>query len=86
MVGASGFEPETSCAQGNSRNAKLLVRLAFSYVMHYGFAGYLPLFVPKLFPMSGMNPCYETKNWALFQFRQPPISQTGYIAQDYIPP
>src|SRR5271156_4131807 len=29
--------------------------LAFSYVMHHGFARYSSMFVPKLFP-SGMNP------------------------------
>ncbi len=50
MVGALGFEPGASCAQGKCRNAKQLVRLAFSYVMHYGFARYSAMFVPKLFP------------------------------------
>jgi hypothetical protein len=29
-----------------------LVRLAFSYVMHHGFARYSSMFVPKLFPTS----------------------------------
>jgi hypothetical protein len=38
------------CAQGKSRNAKELLRLVFSYVMHYGFALYSSMFVPKLFP------------------------------------
>src|SRR6267142_6998191 len=37
VVGAPGFEPGASCARRKSRNAKLLVRLAFSYVLHHGF-------------------------------------------------
>src|SRR2546422_1207424 len=60
LVGAPRFELGTSCAQGKCRNAKWLVRLAFSYVMHYGFARYSATFVPKLFPNCGMNPCSET--------------------------
>ena len=55
MVGAPRFELGTSCAQGSSRNAKLLVRLAFSYVMHHGFARYSSMFVPKLFPTFGVG-------------------------------
>jgi hypothetical protein len=62
VVGAWRFELQTSCAQGKSRNAKWLVRLAFSYVMHYGFARYSEVFVPKLFPSFGMNPCSETNS------------------------
>ncbi len=40
------------CLEGKSRNAKWLVRLAFSYVLHHGFARYLAMFVPELFLRS----------------------------------
>src|SRR5271156_5546556 len=56
------------CAQGRSRNAEELVRRAFSYVMHDGFARCSSMFVPKLFPSFGMNPCSETKIGRTWQF------------------
>ncbi len=50
MVGASGFEPEASCAQGSSRKSILLVRLALFYVMVHGFGPHLAVHGPKLVP------------------------------------
>jgi hypothetical protein len=37
VVGARGFEPRTSCAQGSCRKSISLVRLALFYVMVHGF-------------------------------------------------
>jgi hypothetical protein len=50
LVGASGFEPETSCAQGRRRKSILLVRLALFYVMVHGFGPNLTVLGPKLDP------------------------------------
>jgi hypothetical protein len=56
VVGAWRFELQTSCAQGKSGNAKWLVRLAFSCVMHRGFARYSSMFVAKLSPSFEVTP------------------------------
>ena len=56
VVGASGFEPEASCAQGSSRNAINLVRLALFYVIVQGLGPSLSAFGPKLDPTYGVNP------------------------------
>ena len=37
VVGACGFEPQTSCAQGSCKKSILLVRLALFCVMVHGF-------------------------------------------------
>jgi len=50
LVGASGFEPEASCAQGSCRKSILLVRLALFYVMVHGFGPNLAVVGPKLDP------------------------------------
>jgi len=50
VVGASGFEPETSCAQGSCKKSILLVRLALFYVMVHGFGPNLAVLGPKLDP------------------------------------
>jgi len=46
MVGASGFEPEASCAQGSCKKSISLVRLALFYVMVLGFRPNLSAFGP----------------------------------------
>ena len=48
LVGASGFEPEASCAQGSRKKSILLVRLALFYVMVHGFGPNLAVVGPKL--------------------------------------
>ncbi len=48
LVGASGFEPEASCAQGSGKKSILLVRLALFYVMVHGFGPNLAVVGPKL--------------------------------------
>jgi hypothetical protein len=53
MVGASGFEPEASCAQGSCKKSILLVRLALFYVMLHGFGPNLAAVGPKLDPSFG---------------------------------
>src|SRR5580704_17214879 len=74
LVGASGFEPETSRAQGSRKKSILLVRLALFYVIVHGFGPNLAVVGPKLDPILGLNPCYETKNWAHMQiFIQPSL-------------
>src|ERR1700674_2678356 len=60
MAGTTRLELATPCVTGRSRNAKELVRLAFSYVMHYGFARYSAMFVPKLFISFRLHPSDET--------------------------
>jgi hypothetical protein len=50
MVGAPGFEPGASCAQGSGKNAILLARLALFYVTVHGFGPKLSVFGPKLDP------------------------------------
>ncbi len=52
MVGARGFEPRTSCAQGSSRKYILLVRLALFCVLNPGFGPYSAPIGPKLDPSS----------------------------------
>jgi len=47
VVGAPGFEPGTSCAQGNCKNSISLVRLALFCVMALGFGPNLSTFGPK---------------------------------------
>ena len=47
MVGAPGFEPGASCAQGNCKKSILLVRLALFCVMVLGFGPNLSAFGPK---------------------------------------
>jgi len=55
MVGASGFEPEASCAQGSCKKSILLVRLALFYVMVHGFGPNLAVFGPKLDPSFSLR-------------------------------
>jgi hypothetical protein len=50
VVGASGFEPEASCAQGSCKKSILLVRLALFYVMVHGSGPNLAALGPKLDP------------------------------------
>ena len=50
MVGARGFEPRTSCAQGSCKKSILLVRPALFCVMVHGFGPNLAAFGPKLDP------------------------------------
>src|SRR5713101_685076 len=50
MVGARGFEPRTSCAQGSCKKSILLVRLALFCVIVYGFGPNWAAFGPKLDP------------------------------------
>jgi hypothetical protein len=50
LVGARGFEPRTSCAQGSCKKSILLVRLALFCVMVHGFGPNLAAFGPKLDP------------------------------------
>jgi hypothetical protein len=50
MVGASGFEPEASCAQGSCKKSILLVRLALFYVVVHRFGPNLAVLGPKLDP------------------------------------
>ena len=50
MVGASGFEPEASCAQGSCKKCILLVRLALFYVMVHGFGPNSAVVGPELDP------------------------------------
>src|ERR1700692_5126281 len=53
--GASGFEPEASCAQGSCRKSILLVRLALFYVMVHGFGANLAVVGPKLDPSFSLQ-------------------------------
>ena len=50
LVGARGFEPRASCAQGSCRKSILLVRLALFCVMVHGFGPNLAVVGPKLDP------------------------------------
>ena len=56
LVGAPGFEPGASCAQGSDRNAILLVRLALFYVTVLSFGPNSSTFGPKLDPSFEVNP------------------------------
>jgi hypothetical protein len=47
VVGAPGFEPGASCAQGKSRNVKAVGSSSISYVMLHSFSRYSSMFVPK---------------------------------------
>jgi hypothetical protein len=47
VVGAPGFEPGTSCAQGNCKKSISLVRLVLFCVMVLGFGPNLSAFGPK---------------------------------------
>ena len=55
MVGASGFEPEASCAQGSCKKSILLVRLALFFVMVHGFGPNLAVLGPKLDPSFSLQ-------------------------------
>jgi hypothetical protein len=48
LVGAPGFEPGASCAQGSCKKSILLVRLALFCVMVLGFGPNSAVFGPKL--------------------------------------
>jgi hypothetical protein len=50
MVGAPGFEPGASCAQGSVKSAILLACLALYCVIVHGFGPSLSAFGPKLDP------------------------------------
>jgi hypothetical protein len=56
LVGASGFEPEASCAQGSCKKSILLVRLALFCVMVHGFGPNLAVVGPKLDPSFEATP------------------------------
>jgi len=60
LVGASGFEPETSCAQGSRKKSILLARLALFCVMVLGFGPNSAAFGPKLDPSFRLHPSDET--------------------------
>jgi hypothetical protein len=53
LVGAPGFEPRTSCAQGSCKKSILLVRLALFCVMVHGFGPTLSAVGLKLDLSSG---------------------------------
>jgi hypothetical protein len=50
MVGASGFEPEASCAQGSCKKSILLARLALFYVKVHGLGHNMAILGPILDP------------------------------------
>jgi hypothetical protein len=52
LVDVTGIEPATPCLQSKCENTIWLHRLAFTYVLHYGFAWCLAVIVPILFPFS----------------------------------
>ncbi len=52
LVDVTGIEPATPCLQSNCENTMWLHRLAFTYVLHHGFACCLAVIVPILFPFS----------------------------------
>ncbi len=56
MVGATGFEPATPCAQGSEQKYILLVRIAFLCVTEHGFIRYSAAFGPKLDPSFRLPP------------------------------
>ncbi len=69
-----GFEPTNGGFADLPWISILLVRLASTPAHLADFGPYLCRIVPKLFPSFGMNPCYETKNWAHLQiFIQPSL-------------
>ena len=53
LVDVTGIEPATPCLQSKCGNAMWLLRLAFTYVLHDGFAWCLAVIVPNLFPTFG---------------------------------
>ncbi len=55
LVGARGFEPRTSCAQGSCKKSILLVRLALFYVMLHGFGPNSAVVGPKLDPSFSLR-------------------------------
>jgi len=67
LVGASGFEPEASCAQGRQKNAICLARLVLCCVTVHGFGPSLSVFGPKLDPTFGVSviPLPMPKAWLL---------------------
>jgi hypothetical protein len=71
LVGARGFEPRTSCAQGSCKKSILLVRLALFCVLVHGFGPNLAAFGPKLDLTFGVNPYSETNFWAHMQLFDP---------------
>ncbi len=62
MVGAP-------CAQGKSRNAKYLHRLAFSYVMHHGCQGIRQCLPPSCFQVFRLHPFSETDSLGVVAVR-----------------
>ena len=60
LVGAPGFEPGASCAQGGDRNAICLVCLALFCVTGHGFGPKLSVFGPKLDPSFWGEPVNRT--------------------------
>jgi hypothetical protein len=55
LVGAPGFEPGASCAQGSCKKSILMVRLALFYVMVHGFGLNSAVVGPKLDPTLFRN-------------------------------
>jgi hypothetical protein len=55
VVGARGFEPRASCAQGSCKKSILLVRLALFYVMLHGFGPNSAAFGLKLDPSFSLQ-------------------------------
>ncbi len=55
LVDVAGIEPATPCLQSKCGNTMWLHRLAFTYVLHHGFAWCLAVIVPILFPFSENN-------------------------------
>jgi hypothetical protein len=82
MVGVSGFEPETSCAQGKRQNAKYLSLLCLSRILYHGLWGYsaiqrlLPQIVPKFQVTVGIawdtprSRCFDVRLLKTYSNRQ----------------
>jgi len=51
-VDVGGLESPAPCLQSKCENTMWLHRLAFTYVLHHGFAWCLAVIVPILFPFS----------------------------------
>src|SRR6266404_3999674 len=52
--------------------------------MHYGVARYLSMFVPKLFPSFGMNPCSETNSYSMFPMNERKAEAVVDVTKDEI--
>jgi hypothetical protein len=50
LVGARGFEPRASCAQGSNQTSILLARIGFLCVTEHHIGSYSAAFGPKLDP------------------------------------